>query len=62
MWLADFMRADFNDCRTMVYGYDAGLESRGTHTVLDFANSLLEELTKARGLDAGVCCLPYRHV
>lgn len=49
MWLGEFMREDFPDCRTMIYGYNSKLDSRGTHTILDYAKTFLEELTKARG-------------
>lgn len=49
MWLSEFMREDFPECRTMIYGYNSKLDSRGTHTILDYAKTFLEELTKARG-------------
>lgn len=49
MWLSDFLAEDFPDCRTMIYGYNSKLDGRGTHTILDYTKTFLEELTKARG-------------
>lgn len=59
MWLCDFMRKDFPDCRTMIYGYNSKLDAHGTHTILDYAKTFLEELTKARAWDEEVRSARY---
>jgi hypothetical protein len=59
MWLRDFLSKDLPHCRTMIYGYNSKLSSRGIDTILDFGRELLEEVkqvrnTKEVGIDNGV--------
>lgn len=48
MWLRDFFRNDFPDCRVMTYGYDSRLQSNGVHTMLQYKKEFLAELKNAR--------------
>lgn len=48
MWLRDFLSKDLPCCRTMIYGYNSKLSSRGTNTIMDYGRGLLEEIRKIR--------------
>jgi hypothetical protein len=48
MWLHDFLSKDLPRCRTMIYGYNSKLSSRGVDTILDYGRELMEELKKIR--------------
>ncbi|KAF2008357.1 hypothetical protein BU24DRAFT_429452 [Aaosphaeria arxii CBS 175.79] len=48
MWLRDFLSKDLPCCRTMIYGYNSKLLSRGTNTIKDYGRELLEEIRKIR--------------
>ncbi|KAF2647177.1 hypothetical protein K491DRAFT_772574 [Lophiostoma macrostomum CBS 122681] len=48
MWLRDFLSKDLPHCRTMIYGYNSKLSSRGVDTIMDYGWGLIEELKKVR--------------
>jgi hypothetical protein len=48
MWLRDFLGKDLPRCRTMIYGYNSKLSSRGVDTILGYGRELMEELKKIR--------------
>jgi hypothetical protein len=48
MWLRDFLGKDLPQYRTMIYGYNSKLLSRGVDTILDYGRELMEELKKIR--------------
>ena len=48
MWLRDFLSKDMPCCRTMIYGYNAKLSSRGIDTILDYSRGFLEEIKNVR--------------
>ncbi|KAL7267094.1 peroxin [Rhizina undulata] len=48
MWLRDFLAQDFPNCRTMIYGYNSNLRSRGIHTLKDYKLEFLKEIAKIR--------------
>lgn len=48
MWLRDFLCDDLPSCRTMIFGCNTKLTDHGTHTISDYALTLLDELRKAR--------------
>ena len=48
MWLRDFLEKDLPQCRTLIYGYNAKLHSRGINTLLDYCAELMEELKLIR--------------
>ncbi|USP74943.1 hypothetical protein yc1106_02217 [Curvularia clavata] len=48
MWLRDFLCKDLPNCRTMIYGYNSKLSSRGVEKIMDYERGLLEELRKVR--------------
>jgi hypothetical protein len=50
MWLRHFLPVDVPGCRTMIYGYDSNLspDTQGIHTISDYRDSFLEEVTNAR--------------
>jgi hypothetical protein len=48
MWLRDFFSKDLPHCRTMIYGYNSKLSSRGIGTILDYGREFLEEIKKIR--------------
>ncbi|KAH0603219.1 uncharacterized protein H6S33_008223 [Morchella sextelata] len=48
MWLRDFLCDDLPSCRTMIFGCNTNLTDSGTHTISDYALTLLDELRKAR--------------
>ncbi|KAL9625383.1 MAG: hypothetical protein Q9160_000446 [Pyrenula sp. 1 TL-2023] len=49
IWLRDFLSKDLPSCRTMIYGYNSKLGSRGISTILDFGRGFLEEIQQIRG-------------
>ncbi|TGZ81923.1 hypothetical protein EX30DRAFT_395307 [Ascodesmis nigricans] len=48
MWLRDFFREDFPECRVMIYGYNANLRSNGLHTMLEYKRQLLTRIRDVR--------------
>ncbi|KAL7271005.1 hypothetical protein RUND412_006273 [Rhizina undulata] len=48
MWLRDFLSQDSPKCRTMIYGYNTNLNSRGIHTLNDYKIEFLNEIAKVR--------------
>ncbi|KAL7270570.1 hypothetical protein RUND412_006716 [Rhizina undulata] len=48
MWLMDFLAKDLPNCRTMIYGYDSNLESRGIHTLADYKQQFLMQIAQIR--------------
>ncbi|VUC37223.1 unnamed protein product [Clonostachys rosea] len=48
MWLQDFLEGDSPDCRTMIYGYNSRLQSRGINTMFDYCAEFIQELEKVR--------------
>ncbi|KAL7271954.1 hypothetical protein RUND412_005260 [Rhizina undulata] len=48
MWLRDFLAQDLPNCRTMIYGYNSILNSRGAHTLNDYKIGFLNEIAKIR--------------
>ncbi|KAK2616717.1 hypothetical protein QQS21_000329 [Conoideocrella luteorostrata] len=51
MWLRDFLAKDLPCCRTMIYGYNSKLSSRGIDAIMDYGRELMEELKKIRNTD-----------
>ncbi|KAH0551496.1 hypothetical protein GP486_007289 [Trichoglossum hirsutum] len=49
MWLRHFLSKDLPRCRTMIYGYNSKLSSRGIGTVEDYSREFLEGIKKVRG-------------
>ena len=48
MWLRDFLSKDLPNCRTMIYGYNSKLSSRGIDSVLDYSRGFMEAVKKIR--------------
>jgi hypothetical protein len=48
MWLRDFLSKDLPSCRTMIYGYNSKLLSRGLDTILDYGRAFLEGIKRVR--------------
>jgi protein SERAC1 len=48
MWLRDFLSKDLPQCRTMIYGYNSKLLSRGVHTIMDYGREFLERIKRVR--------------
>lgn len=48
MWLLDFLLKDLPRCRTMIYGYNSKLQSRGLNTILDYVADFLEQVKRVR--------------
>ncbi|KAL7271292.1 hypothetical protein RUND412_005959 [Rhizina undulata] len=48
MWLLDFLAEDLPNCRTIIYGYNSNLKSRGVHTIQDYKIEFLNEITEIR--------------
>ncbi|KAL7267903.1 hypothetical protein RUND412_009495 [Rhizina undulata] len=48
MWLRDFLAHDLPNCRTMIYGYNSNLKSRGFHTLKDYKKEFLQEIARIR--------------
>jgi protein SERAC1 len=57
MWLRDFLGKDLPRCRTMIYGYNSKLSSRGVNTILDYGRELMGELKEIRDTKEVVCIL-----
>lgn len=51
MWLRDFLSKDMPCCRTMTYGYNSKLSSRGIGMMMDYGRGLMEELKKIRNTE-----------
>lgn len=51
MWLRDFLSRDLPCCRTMIYGYNSKLSTRGVDTIMDYGRGLVEELKKVRNTE-----------
>ena len=51
MWLRDFLSRDMPCCRTMTYGYNSKLSSRGIGMMMDYGRGLMEELKKIRNTE-----------
>lgn len=51
MWLRDFLSRDLPHCRTMIYGYNSKLLTRGVDTIMDYGRGLIEELKKVRNTE-----------
>ncbi|KAL7272191.1 hypothetical protein RUND412_005018 [Rhizina undulata] len=54
MWLRDFLAQDFPKCRTMIYGYNSNLKSRGFHTLKDYKLEFLKEIARIRSSEEEV--------
>ncbi|KAL7267810.1 hypothetical protein RUND412_009588 [Rhizina undulata] len=48
MWLRNFLAHDLPNCRTMTYGYNTNLNSRGFRTLNDYKIEFLNEISKIR--------------
>lgn len=48
MWLRDFLSKDLPNCRTMIYGHNTKLSSRGVDTIMDYGREVLEGIKKVR--------------
>jgi hypothetical protein len=48
MWLRDFFRRDFPNCRTFTYGYNAKLNDPNVSGLEDYGHEFLEEIKKIR--------------
>ena len=48
MWLRDFLSKDLPQCRTMIYGYNSKLSSRGVDTIMDYGREFLERIKGVR--------------
>ena len=51
MWLLDFFRNDFDDCRTFIYGYAAKLKDYNETTLTQYGEDFLNEIRKIRKED-----------
>ncbi|KAL7912616.1 hypothetical protein GGI35DRAFT_440713 [Trichoderma velutinum] len=51
MWLRHFLSQDLPYCRTMTYGYNSKLSTRGVDTIMDYSRGLLEALKKIRNTE-----------
>ncbi|KAI9162719.1 putative sterigmatocystin biosynthesis P450 monooxygenase stcS [Paramyrothecium foliicola] len=51
MWLQDFLAKDLPRCRTLIYGYNSKMSSRGINTLLDYCAEFLEELKMVRATE-----------
>jgi hypothetical protein len=47
-WFRDFFSKDLPRCRTMTFGYNSKLSSRGIGTLLDYGREFMEEIKKVR--------------
>ena len=50
----DFLSKDMPQCRTMIYGYDSKLSSRGIDTITDYGRQFLEGIKNKLGPAAKV--------
>lgn len=48
MWLRHFLSQDLPYCRTMTYGYNSKLSTRGNDTIMDYSRGLMEALKRIR--------------
>src|SRR5579862_533561 len=55
MWLRHFLSKDLPQCRTMIYGYNSKLSSRGIGTIEDYSREFLEGIKKVRGTKEVSC-------
>ncbi|GFP58624.1 kinesin light chain [Trichoderma asperellum] len=51
MWLRHFLSQDLPYCRTMTYGYNSKLSTRGNDTIMDYSRGLMEALKKIRNTE-----------
>ncbi|KAL6900028.1 hypothetical protein GGI43DRAFT_406131 [Trichoderma evansii] len=51
MWLRHFLSQDLPYCRTMSYGYNSKLSTRGVDTIMDYSRGLMDALKKIRNTD-----------
>ncbi|KAM0252581.1 hypothetical protein ACHAQJ_007618, partial [Trichoderma viride] len=51
MWLRHFLSQDLPYCRTMTYGYNSKLSTRGIDTIMDYSRGLMEALKKIRNTE-----------
>ncbi|KAL7916980.1 hypothetical protein ACQKWADRAFT_317663 [Trichoderma austrokoningii] len=51
MWLRHFLSQDLPYCRTMTYGYNSKLSTRGNDTIIDYSRGLMEALKKIRNTE-----------
>ncbi|KAL7931190.1 hypothetical protein V8C35DRAFT_323889 [Trichoderma chlorosporum] len=51
MWLRHFLSKDLPYCRTMTYGYNSKLSTRGNDTIMDYSRGLMEALKKIRNTE-----------
>ncbi|PTB40369.1 hypothetical protein M441DRAFT_459641 [Trichoderma asperellum CBS 433.97] len=51
MWLRHFLSKDLPYCRTMTYGYNSKLSTRGVDTIMDYSRGLMEALKKIRNTE-----------
>ncbi|KAL6832120.1 hypothetical protein V8C40DRAFT_163757 [Trichoderma camerunense] len=51
MWLRHFLSKDLPYCRTMTYGYNSKLSTRGIDTIMDYSRGLMEALKKIRNTE-----------
>jgi hypothetical protein len=48
MWLRDFFSKDLPRCRTMTFGYNSKLSTRGLGRLLEYGREFMEEIKKVR--------------
>ncbi|PMD58736.1 uncharacterized protein K444DRAFT_415699 [Hyaloscypha bicolor E] len=48
MWLRDFLSKDLPTCRTMIYGYNSKLSSRGIDKIMTYGMEFIEALKQIR--------------
>jgi hypothetical protein len=48
MWLRDYFRQDFQNFRTMTYGYNSKLQAHNIDIIIDYCRGFLEEIRKVR--------------
>ena len=46
--MRDFLSKDLPCCRTMIYGYNSDLSTRGVDTIMDYGRGLMDELKMVR--------------
>ncbi|KAK0761676.1 hypothetical protein N5P37_005658, partial [Trichoderma harzianum] len=51
MWLRHFLSQDLPYCRTMTYGYNSKLSTRGNDSIMDYSRGLMEALKKIRNIE-----------
>lgn len=61
MWLRDFFKTDFPDCRTMVWGYNSKLTSESSvHEIKDYNAAFLAEIDDSRADKTVIVSKPAR--